>query len=185
MQLSLSVAAFFELFWLDLIPAGTFIPPNTSATTLSALTIVHFFGFTTPAEAIFPILFCLPLGWGAARLEYMHRVFQNASYNALQTQVSASSAAIYSPGRLVGRSILQACVLYFVFFEVTTLALVGLTNFLLAEGFLALPTGVMSWGHLWIAASIGPLLSLRSTKAYAFIFAATAVFISIAALYAG
>ncbi|MFK4765004.1 PTS sugar transporter subunit IIC [Desulfobaculum sp. SPO524] len=183
MTLALSVSAFFELFWLDLIPAGTFIPPNAAAANLAALTLVHFFGFSTPAEVVFPLLFSLPLGWIAARVEYLHRNFQNASYNSLQAQVGLSaSPGDYAPGRLVRRSIMQMGVLSFAFFEASVLVLIVIVNFFLMRGFLHLPADAVTWGHLWIAASIGPLLSLRSAKAYALIFVLAGGIAALAAL---
>ncbi|WP_342448593.1 PTS sugar transporter subunit IIC [Desulfobaculum xiamenense] len=170
-SLALSVSAVFELFWLDLIPAGTFIPPNAAASNLAALMLIHFFGFTTPAEAMFPILFSLPLSWFAARLEQFQRYRQNAAYDALQAQVRLGRDTAYAPARLVERSILQSGILYFVFFVASLMGLIVLTGMLLSNGFLHMQTDALGWGHLWVAASFGPLLSLRSMRAYALLVA--------------
>ncbi len=164
--LALSVALCFELFWLDLIPAGTFVTPNAAASTLAALALTHFFGFRTAPEAVFVILFCLPLGWIGARLEQLQRGWQNASYNRLLNGIRASHPVEYAPSRLILGSMVQMAVVNFVFFCAALLALISFFGLLTSHAPHSLPEDFMAWGHLWLAASLGGLLALRTVRAF-------------------
>ena len=175
MAVALSVALCFELFWLDLIPAGTFIPPNAAASTMAALALTSFFGFHTAPEAVFAILFCLPLGWIGSRLEQMQRGWQNASYNRLLNGIRASQPVEYAPSGLVLRSMVQMSMVNFVFFCASLLALISLFGLLTAHAPHGLPRDFMSWGHLWLLASLGGLLALRTVRAFSVLAGGVAV----------
>ncbi|MEW5773159.1 MAG: PTS sugar transporter subunit IIC [Thermodesulfobacteriota bacterium] len=166
LELALYVSVIFELFWLDLIPAGTYIPPNTAASNLSCLTLLHAFGFTTPAEAVFPILLCLPLGWIGARLEDFLRARRNAAYDRLQAWARGDAVRPVRLGRTILEGMIQNWVAHFLFFFAAVLALISLVGLLRAWNLLQPPQGLFSWGHLWVAASFGGILSLRSLRAY-------------------
>jgi PTS system mannose-specific IIC component len=174
-ETALAVSIIFELFWLDLIPAGTFIPPNAAAANLGALAIIHFFGFRTPSETVFPILLCLPLGWVGARVEDIQRRWQGAGYERLLAWSTGHSARPYPPGRILLSSVLQSVVLDFVFFTVAVVALIALVGLLTSHGLLRPPRNFLSWGHLWIAASFGGVMSLRSERAYSMLAAGIAL----------
>lgn len=167
LELALNISVIFELFWLDLIPAGTYIPPNTAASNLACLALMRAFGLAGPAEAVFPILLCLPLGWIGARLEEYQRTRQNSSYDALLAWARGEGGWRINPGGQLLRSILQIGALHFLFFVGAVLALASLVGLLRSWGFLHPPQGVFSWGCLWVAASFGGILSLRSARAYA------------------
>ncbi|WP_284692240.1 PTS sugar transporter subunit IIC [Desulfobaculum bizertense] len=171
LHLALSVSAVFELFWLDLIPAGTFIPPNTAISNLAALSTIYFLGLTSPDQAVVPIIVAMPLSWVVARLEHVQRYWQNSSYNALLRDVKSASKK-YSPARFVRKSIIQSVALYFVIFEACAIGLIVIMSLLRLHGFHVLPQHQLGWGHLWMAASFGPLLSLRLTRAYTFLIIA-------------
>ena len=166
LALALSVALCFELFWLDLIPAGTFITPNAAAATLAALALTRFFGFRTAPEAVFAILFCLPLAWIGARLEQLQRGWQNASYNRLLKGIRSSNPPEYAPASLILGSMIQMAVVNFVFFCAALLALISLFGLITSLAPPRLPEGFMTWGHLWLAASLGGLLALRTVRAF-------------------
>lgn len=154
------------MFWLDLIPAGTYIPPNTAASNLACLTVMHAFGFSTPAEAVFPILLCLPLGWLGARLEDLLRVRQNAAYDRLQAWARGDAGPQTRLGRSILEGVAQSAAAHFLFFLAAALSLIGLVGLLLAWDLWQPPQGMFSWGRLWVAASFGGVLSLRSLRAY-------------------
>jgi len=175
MTLALSVALCFELLWLDLIPAGTFVTPNAAAPTLAALALTHFFGFRTAPEAVFAILFCLPLGWIGSRLEQMQRGWQNASYNRLLKGIRTSHRAEYAPAGLILGSMIQMAVINFVFFCASLLALISLFGLLVSHAPHPLPQGFIAWGHLWLAASLGGFLALRTVRAFSVLAAGVAV----------
>jgi len=166
LELALRVSVIFELFWLDLIPAGTYIPPNTAASNLACLTLMHAFGLATPAEAVFPILLCLPLGWIGARLEDVLRVRQNAAYDSLQAWALGDASRPVHLGRIILEGMVQSGVAHFLFFFAAVLSLISLVGVLRSWDLLQPPPGLFGWGHLWVAASFGGILSLRSLRAY-------------------
>ena len=181
--MALKVSVIFELFWLDLIPAGTYIPPNTAASNLACLTLMHTFGLATPAEAVFPILLCLPLGWIGARLEDFLRARQNAAYETLQVWARGGPGQTVNLGRLVLGSVTQNAIASFLFFFAAVLALISLVGLLRTWDLLQPPPGLFAWGHLWVAASFGGILSLRSARAYGAL-AGGVVLVLLASLFA-
>ncbi|MDC0335960.1 PTS sugar transporter subunit IIC, partial [Pseudodesulfovibrio sp.] len=80
---SLYIAIFFELFWLDLIPVGTFIPPHLTAATFSALALTTFFGLEHPARIMGILFASMPLAWLGTKAESMLRDRERVSYNRL------------------------------------------------------------------------------------------------------
>jgi len=166
LTLALSVSIIFELFWLDLVPAGTFIPPNIAASNLAALSLIHFFGFQKPGEIIFPVLLCLPLAWLGSRLEHFQRNRQNAGYNLVLSWTQKSRFKEFAPRKLILRGILQSAVLNMIFFCGSVLCLITLTGVLQSHGLVSPPVDFFSWGHLWLVASLGGILSLRTPRAY-------------------
>lgn len=176
LTLAVSVSLVYELLWLDLIPAGTFIPPNPAASNFTALCLMTGFGLTGASQAVFPILLGMPVAWLAAGVERLHRNRQNRAYNTMQQWLAPGHGADFAPERLVWRSFAEAGAFYFVFFLAVAGVLAALCGFLLASGFLRPGPGVFSWGQLWIVASIGGLMSLRTPRAYvALVLCAVAV----------
>ncbi len=169
------------MFWLDLIPAGTYIPPNTAASNLACLTLMHAFGLATPSEAVFPILLCLPLGWIGARLEDFLRARQNAAYDALQAWARGDRPVRL--GRIIVEGMAQNGVAHFLFFFAAVLALISLVGLLRTWGLLQPPQGLFTWGHLWVAASFGGILSLRSLRAYGALAGGVAVVLLVSLFY--
>lgn len=164
---AVSVALVFELFWLDLIPAGTFIPPNTAAANLAAQCLIVIFGFNAPSEAVFPILLSFPLAWVGSRVEQAHRQWQDNGYNILQNWLRPGRTEPYEPGRLLRKAAVQALGTYFIFFLLTVTLLVALTSWLLSHGLLRPAPEMFTWGHVWIVATLGGVLALRIPGAYA------------------
>jgi PTS system mannose-specific IIC component len=166
-ELSLGTAVFFELFWLDLFPAGTYIPPNSVLATLMTLALAHHFGVRGPEGLLLPLICSLPLGLLGARVEYWQRRWQDATYNALLhwARRSARRSQRFYPEKLVLSSVLQYVTVHFVLFGFLLLALIWLLEGV--QGRLSpvehLPLG---WGHLWLLAAMGGINALRINKAY-------------------
>lgn len=175
MELAISIALIFELLWLDLIPAGTFIPPNAAAATLGSLMVASVFDFSQPSELVFPILFCLPLAWIGSRVEQVLRGYQNRAYNRLQHWLRPGKQQLYAPEQLIHSAFVQAFAVQCVFFLFAGSLLVGGIEFLLRQGFLMPPPVMFSWGLLWVSASVGGVLALRLPRAYAVMCSAVLV----------
>nr|WP_291498883.1 PTS sugar transporter subunit IIC [Desulfocurvus sp.] len=163
---AVSVALVFELLWLDLIPAGTFIPPNPAAGTLGALAIMTAFGLSGASGAVFPILIGLPLSWMAAGMERMHRARQNAAFDTLQGWLSPGRQGEYDPGALVRRALARSVLTHFLFFLAALGCSMTLATLLLGRGLMQPSPGLFSWGQIWLGASVGGLMSLRVPRAY-------------------
>lgn len=162
---SLYIAIFFELFWLDLIPAGTYIPPQLTAATFSALSLTTFFGLDQPSR-IMPVLFAsMPLAWIGTKVEGWLRDREQASYNALLNW-ARNPGSIHLPGWLIFRSMARSLFMSFITFFVAV--------FILKQAFqlvFSLYPSIFSrlgvnWAQLWIAASLGGLMALRLKRAY-------------------
>ncbi len=164
--MAIPVAVFFELFWLDAIPVGSYVPPNVSATTLSCLTLIQGFGLSAPGQMLLPIFLCAPLAFVGARLEAFKRELENRGYNQLLLWARHPSASDL-PARLVHRSLLLSLALSFAFM------LASLSGLWIVLGFFMRFLGPwlaglrLDWTPLWIAAGLGGVLSLRFKRAQA------------------
>lgn len=181
MAMALSVSLVFELLWLDLIAAGTFIPPNNAAANLTALSLVRLFGIETAGMAVYVVLLCLPIGILAARLEQVQRRLQNTSYNRLLTWTKISQVDRYNPGRLVAGSMVQSMVLNLLFFLFVAAAAAAVLHFLLSGNRLEAVEEIR-FGHLWLAAALGGVLALRRPRAYWAAAAAAVIVLAAAGL---
>jgi len=72
----LVVSAFLELFWIDRLPLGTYIPPNETVaailTAAGAILAGRALGSLPPALITLAVLLFLPLGIAAQQLERWH-----------------------------------------------------------------------------------------------------------------
>ncbi len=163
---SLYIAIFFELFWLDLIPVGTFIPPHLTAATFSALALTTYFGLEHPAQIMGIIFASMPLAWLGTRVEGLLREQERGSYNKLLNWARNPETSD-GPSVLVRRSLIRTFVASGVTFYIAILIL----KFCF-QGLFSLYPGLLSaiditWAHLWIAATLGGLMALRVKRAYA------------------
>lgn len=162
---SLYIAIFFELFWLDLIPVGTYIPPHLTAATFAALSLTTYFGFEHPARIMGILFASMPLAWIGAKLEAILREQERGSYNKLLNW-SRSSEPRNMPSQLVLRALARNFVFSFITFYSGLLVMKFTleTVFSLYPGFLSSIS--VTWSHLWIAATMGGLMALRLKRAY-------------------
>ena len=174
--ISFNIAIFYELFWLDLIPVGTFIPPHLTAVTFSALSLTTFFGLSNPARIMGVILACMPLAWFGSKVEMWIRDQERAGYNKLLHWVRQSGTSS-GPGMLVLRSLVRTFVVSWVAFFGAVLVLMYLfdTLFTLYPGMLS--SVDVKWAHLWGAATLGGLMALRLQRAYAVLATGVVLFV--------
>ncbi|NCC23965.1 MAG: hypothetical protein EOM25_02005 [Deltaproteobacteria bacterium] len=158
------VAVFFELFWLDLIPVGTFIPPMASYASLASIVTVERLGQLQVMQIAAIMAASALLAMIGAWLESRQRVRQNISFNTLLAWSRRGMTERYRPERLVLKSILQQLAMHGAFFFVSVWALITFGGMAVA---LVPDMEWMNWNVLWLFASLGGLLSLRIAKAYA------------------
>lgn len=161
----MKLCLFYELFWLDGIPAGTHIPPNAAAATLAGLSLMHVFQLTTPAEALFVAASTAILGRLFAALEGAQRVVENIVLSRY-TAARERSRAHFSPGRLIRRALLDMALLNGMAFSAALAGLIALYAVILPLVWPYLAVSGATWSQLWILGSLGGVLSLRYRPAY-------------------
>lgn len=162
---TLKLCIFYELFWLDGIPAGTQIPPNAAAATLAGLSLMHVFSLSTPAEALFVAAATSILARLFAALDGAQRVVENivlSRYTAARLRLRAP----FEPGRLIRRALVNMAVIQGLTFSVALAGLIALFAVGLPAVWPYLASSRASWGQLWILGSLGAVLSLRYRPAY-------------------
>ncbi|MBU1247797.1 MAG: PTS sugar transporter subunit IIC [Proteobacteria bacterium] len=177
---SMSIAIFFELAWLDIIPAGTFIPPHLAIATAASLALTKAFGLVVPGEIMLAMVVSIPLSWIGARGESALRTFNSRGFNAGLAWARQENDTPFPDG-LIYRSMVVAFLATLVSAFVALLVLHFLTGLLLPRLSSLLLGLQVTWAHLWLGASLGGILSLRIPRAYALFAAGVAlvIFISV------
>lgn len=168
----LGVAVFFELLWLDLFPAGTFIPPNYVAATMTSLAVCHRYDLNSPAE----VLPALALGLVAGKIgQWLEQVLRNHNDKADIQLHQEKNFPEQSTGVLVAHAVARNLAASFVFMAVL-LACVAFTSPwwgpLLGQwqGFVRL-----HWWELWFCASVGGILAIRWRRVYGLLAAGVVI----------
>jgi PTS system mannose-specific IIC component len=163
------VALFYELLWLDLIPAGTYIPPNGLLATLLVFGMSRFFDLHSASELLVPIFLTLPFAHFAAMVEHRQRRLQDGGYNGLLRWARRAhlESSVSRPEQLVLRSLSQIVMFNFFLFIAAQACLFALYYGLqswLSPSALRLP---VTWPHLWFLAGLGGIVGLRLKKSIA------------------
>lgn len=164
LQPAVSAGIFFELLWLDLFPAGTFIPPHALMSLTATLTILACLPEADMRVTALVVVASLPLAYLGAWVEQMLRKRQNAYYNQLLTWHRGGDVRAFAPDRLTVRALIETGILNFTVLFLCLIPVLAGARMLephLAGG--AQPT----WPMLWIGACAGAILALRVPRAYA------------------
>ncbi|MDZ7758977.1 MAG: PTS sugar transporter subunit IIC [Desulfovermiculus sp.] len=160
----LGAAIFFELLWLDLFPAGTYIPPQRILSTLLVCSTACALNLTTPYQLLLPILCALPAAHLGTFVEKRLRQGQTDNHAQLMTWTDSLQPVAF-PGQMIwmslGKKILCESGLF--------LLLVMLVTLFTAAGAFFLPGRIswqFDWTHIWAAALLGGILSVRIRRAY-------------------
>ncbi|MCA1986237.1 MAG: PTS sugar transporter subunit IIC [Desulfovibrio sp.] len=183
MTAALGVGIFFELFWLDSIPAGTHIPPNSAFSTILCLGLLSHFSMPAPAELPLALAVSLPAARLGARLEGWRRTVLNADYDRLLRWAAAegspdgvSDPDMSSPGAVIWKAVSRMVATNAIVCFVTFLALGLLLRWLDLPALSREMDLAVTWGHCWLAAALGGALSLRNKRAYAVLMTLVAAF---------
>ncbi|MBC7354975.1 MAG: hypothetical protein H5U09_02100 [Desulfomicrobiaceae bacterium] len=158
------IGVFFELLWLDLFPAGAYVPPNgLLAFTLAATTLRH---ISAPSMflALAVLLGSALCAHGAANIELFYRKRQDRALMRLADTNRRPRMSFFDPDSIVVRSVAEQWVLgwtLFLVFAVVLLAGIRLLNLL------PLPHTPISWPILLAPAFMGGVLCLRTHRALA------------------
>ena len=160
------IAVFYELFWLDLIPGGTFIPPHLAAGVIACLALTTHFELTHPAQILVPLVCSMPLTWLGARLEGSLREWQNRDYSTI-LQWARHPDDSSRPGKIVLRAVVTGALVQGLAFFACLLILGVLTDLVLHRFGPELAGSRLSWTPVLLAAGAGGVLSLRLRRAQA------------------
>lgn len=166
--ISLHLAIFFELFWLDLFPVGTYIPPNASISLLLSLGVARYFAMDTSAMLAVPMALSLPASMLSSKMEHWQRRMQDKGYNTVVNwgRKINKQDDVAPTGRVVAVSLLQQFAINIVFFCACLLVLIGTIKLIsLVLGYLPVINSV-TWPALWFVAALGAILSLRVRRSY-------------------
>jgi PTS system mannose-specific IIC component len=172
LQPALNAGVFFELLWLDLFPAGTYIPPHGLLSLTACLSLLSCLPAADMRTTALVLIVTLPLAYLGAWVEQAYRTRQNLSYNQLITWNRRGFGHAYTPERLVFRAMAELFVLYFLLHLACVLVLLPVLRLVqpwLVHGLQ--PT----WPLFWAAAIIGAILALRLPRVYALTGAALAL----------
>ncbi|MCF8105426.1 MAG: hypothetical protein K9K64_08090 [Desulfohalobiaceae bacterium] len=165
------IGVFFELFWLDTFPAGTYIPPQQTFAAFFTILTADYLGLSQPGAIFLLLLAVLPLTSLMHRLEVWFRTKEDSNYKRVIRQVQ-KEIPDYEPRGIVLGSVLKAAGMNMAVFALclgTTLA--GL-ELIPLSGFAALPE--LTWFHLLSGGLAAGFLALRSKRVYGLLICAAA-----------
>ena len=162
---ALWVGIFFELLWLDLFPAGAYIPPNGLLGFCLAITMLRLFPGPSMAMVLIILLGSALVGQGAASVELWYRRRHDAALMRLAQTNRRAYLPTFDPDGIVLRGIVEQWILGWGGFVLAGSIL--WTALALARR-LPLPDQPVSWPILLLCAlSAGGVLSLRTRRAWA------------------
>lgn len=166
----IGVAVFFELLWLDLFPAGTYIPPQRILSTLLVCSVVSVLHLSNPVHILIPIFCALPAARLGTSLEKYLRTMQGENHTRLVDWASQPEATAFPASMIwksLGKKIGYESGLFFFLALLVTVFTASLVQAIPA----ALVFSDLSWPHLWSAALLGALLAVRIRRAYEILMA--------------
>lgn len=162
----LGIGIFFELLWLDLIPAGTYIPPQSQLAAFVCAVAAALLQVSDPARMIPLLLLAIPVAWLGSRVESAHRSRQNAVQDTLAHLASSREAG---EGRDPSGFVLRSLGLYAAIQAglglIASLCLYSLGALVLTHWPVQSWAG---WPEIWVGALLGGLLALRLKRVYVF-----------------
>ncbi|MDK2920844.1 MAG: mannose system component [Desulfonauticus sp.] len=164
-DISLNLGIFFELLWLDLFPAGTFIPPQSVYAVLLTLSISYIFALKNISQLWALIIITNLFSYICVFIESQSRLQDNLSYNKLLKRIKSKDDLKLSS--IIRMSIFRSIVYNFIFFY---LSLIVIFNFYKTILPFIPEIKFINWNVLWIVAAIGSILSLRIQKSYVLFF---------------
>lgn len=164
---ALPLALFFELFWLDLYPIGSFIPPMAAFPYLLLMGLSRHFGWGgDPASIAFPLAVTLPLAYAIPRLEIWQRDTQKSASALLVKQAQQQEVLFKLTQTLIRRSVLQQLCLGLALFWGLSLAVAFAFSYAISQGSASFIPLDVDWSVLYAIAAIGAVVALRVKRAY-------------------
>ncbi len=171
--MTMKLALFFELFWLDLMYVGTYIPPFSAMSLLMCVLLVDYFNISEVQQLPLPLLLSLPWSLTGAAVERWMRQRQSMLYFTLVERGEAARQHCV-PGRVFARCVLKLMALQAVVFAGCYTITENFGHLLVH--WVSLPAfSWLNWGLVWtLGAAMGGFMALRTRRAYAVFTAAIA-----------
>ena len=182
MPTTVSLAVFYELFWLDLFPAGTYMPPNPLFPMLTTLTYAGTLHDPTITSLFLPVILTLPLASLGTYVEKRQREWQVTSYNRIVKKMRVNGELEKTAGVSVAASLLQLFASNFTVFSFVTGLLLVAVNALASQTNASMVFNHASWPMLWAIGAMGGVLALRIRRNY-LVFIIGSVFAGLLALW--
>jgi PTS system mannose-specific IIC component len=193
----LLAAVFFELFWLDLFHAGTYVPSDSLFAYLVFAPLPLYFNLPGTESFAFALPLCLPLAPLSARAERFLRQRQSSFYHQLNKAIdkdppclkngsgengktaedpaSGRSPVSLAMENIILRGMCQVLLLGAGFYAVSALGVWAAAGLLLKNLTAACILSWCNWGFLLCLASLGGLMALRIPAAMACFIACVVV----------
>ncbi|MFO7802670.1 MAG: PTS sugar transporter subunit IIC [Desulfovermiculus sp.] len=159
------VGIFFELLWLDLFPAGTYLPPQRILSTLLVCCVLSVLSLTWPSLVVIPILCALPAASLGTFLEKRLRLVQSENHTRL-VDWAGQSPSVSFPAFMIWTSLGKKIVVESGLFLALAVLVTSFTAAFQSVLSTAQPPWDVRWPHLWTVALLGAILSVRIRKAY-------------------
>lgn len=168
---ALPLAVFFELFWLDRFPIGSYLPPFPAFSFMLLLALTDAYGWSSPQVVCFPLALSLPLAYVIPHIESYARKKQNASYDLLLATVGRDDFETVLSS-VLRRAFFQQIIMAGALF---TAVYTMLHLFFVLNGDVVL-SNTTTWLGIIAVGCLGAVMALRITVAYkAFILALATV----------
>ncbi len=164
-SVALPLGVFFELFWIDQIPIGSFQPPNGVFPFMMVMLLARRFSWNTPEQLIIPALYCLCFAyitpavesWLRPRRARLHSIILHNARRPESLDKALRPILAFSAMQFIGLDVLF-------FIIATTLTGLAFHYIYIHAGLLAVEN--TGWSFLLSIGAVGALLSLRVKRSY-------------------
>jgi len=162
-QLCLGTGIFFELLWMDSLPAGTYIPPQRQFPLFLTLAISSNTSIINPNIFYILLLIAIPFAYIGKWLERLHRMAQNKDYDKITKKIITLPS--YHLGHRLINSLTQLLLINTSVFFISCIIIMKALSII--HTYIPLSKGAeINWPALWALSFIGGILSLRIKKSY-------------------
>jgi PTS system mannose-specific IIC component len=157
----LLAAVFFELLWLDLFYAGTYVPPDNLFSYMIFAPLMIDLGLEEPQDLCVVMLFCLPFAALAGKLEARMRFRESAGHKRMNQAIDARGDIEATAAAIVWRSLSRLALLGIMLYSLTAILIYGVAALWIWKFGSVYRIEWAGWGFLLCLAALGGLLSLR------------------------
>ena len=166
-EIGLPLGILFELFWLDVLPLGSVVPPYGTLSFLLLFPVALLYGWRQPDTLLLPIVFSMLCASGASRLEQYQRELLNGVSDRVQRWCTGAGGM--PPARAILCGVLIRAGAQYGLYMLCFLMLTALGPLLARTGAQWFPSA--RWAVFYAAALTGSVLGLRIRGTYVILLA--------------